>query len=99
MIKKQHLKSRPVCKVTFTLPDGVEAESVSVVGDFNNWDAGAHPLQKLKTTGQWRTTLELAPDQEYQFRYLVNGQEWHNDEAADAYRANEYGSDNSVVRT
>ena len=34
MVKKQYLKSRPVCKVTFQLSSEVEAESVDIVGDF-----------------------------------------------------------------
>ena len=34
-----------------------------------------------------------------QHRYLVDGQMWANDEAADAYAPNEFGSDNSIVNT
>ena len=37
-IKKQFLKSKPVCKVTFSLP-AEEAKKVSVVGSFNEWNA------------------------------------------------------------
>ena len=33
-IKKQYLKSKPVCKVTFSVP-AKEADSVAVVGTFN----------------------------------------------------------------
>ncbi len=29
------------------------AESVSVVGDFNNWDRDANPMERLGTTGIW----------------------------------------------
>ena len=36
MLKKQHLKSRPVCKVTFTLPKDVDADSACLVGEFND---------------------------------------------------------------
>ena len=46
-IKKQFIKSKPVCKVTFSL-EALEAESVSVVGDFNNWDEKAGLLNKQK---------------------------------------------------
>ncbi|MCB0113094.1 MAG: isoamylase early set domain-containing protein [Caldilineaceae bacterium] len=99
MIKKQYVKSRGVCKVTFTLPAEVVADSASVVGEFNQWDPAANPMQKLKTTGGWRAVVDLAPDQRYQFRYFVNGSEWHNDEAADGYQTNEHGSENSIVVT
>ena len=46
-IKKQYLKSKPVCKVTFEVT-AKEANSISVVGDFNEWNAAATPLKKLK---------------------------------------------------
>lgn len=46
-IKKQYLKSKPVCKVTFEV-SAKEANSISVVGDFNEWNAEATPLKKLK---------------------------------------------------
>ena len=48
MLKKQPLKSKPVCKVTFMLPESVKAESAYLVGDFNNWDEKATEMKKLK---------------------------------------------------
>lgn len=99
MLKKQFVKSRGVCKVTFTLPSDITADSASVVGDFNQWNPSTHPMQKMKTTGEWRSVIDLQPDQRYQFRYYVNGGEWHNDDAADGYETNEHGSENSVVVT
>ena len=38
MLKKQFLKTKEVCKVTFSLPEAVQGETVFLVGDFNNWD-------------------------------------------------------------
>ena len=70
MLKKQPLKSKPVCKVTFTLPESVKAESAYLVGDFNNWDEKATEMKKLKKNGQFTITLELDKEKEYQFRYL-----------------------------
>lgn len=43
--------------------------------------------------------LELEPEQSYQFRYLVNGEQWLNDWHADAYTPGGYGQDNGVVIT
>ena len=45
-IKKQYLKSKPICKVTFIV-DEKEANEVVVVGAFNNWDTEATSLKKL----------------------------------------------------
>ena len=99
MLKKQYVKSRGICKVTFTLPSNIDAESASVLGDFNHWDSATNPMQKMKTTGEWRAVVELQPNQSYQFRYYVNSAEWYNDDAADGSQTNEHGSENSVVVT
>jgi hypothetical protein len=56
-----------------------------------------HPL-RLTDTG-WVATIELDPGQSYQYRYLINGTEWHNDWQADRYEPNQYGGDNSVIVT
>jgi 1,4-alpha-glucan branching enzyme len=97
MLTKKFVKSKSVCKVTFQLPQNIEARQASVAGDFNNWDTGAAPLKKSK--GVWKTTLDLEQGHEYQFRYFVNEGEWHNDEAADKYIPNNVDGDNSVVVT
>jgi 1,4-alpha-glucan branching enzyme len=99
MLKKQTLKSKPVCKVTFTLPEAIKAETAYLVGDFNNWDEKATPMKLIKKNGQFSITLDLETGREYQFRYLVNGTEWHNDWHADKYVPNPFSGDNSVVTT
>ncbi|MCB9453372.1 MAG: isoamylase early set domain-containing protein [Anaerolineaceae bacterium] len=96
MLKKQVLKTKPVTKVTFELPEAVKAETAYLVGDFNDWDETATPMNRLKS-GRFTVTLELESGKEYQFRYLVNGTEWHNDWHADKYVPNPFSGDNSVV--
>ena len=98
MLKKQALKSKSIYKVTFYTPAEIEAENVNLVGDFNGWDEAATPMEALKD-GRFKITLNLDADAEYQFRYLVNGSEWHNDWDADRYVPNPFSGDNSVVIT
>lgn len=98
MLKKQYLKSRSVCKVTFYLPAAVKAETVHLVGDFNQWDEQATPMTPLKD-GRFTVTLELEKGRDYQFRYLIDQNEWHNDWEADKYVPNPFSGDNSVVST
>ena len=98
-IKKRFLKSRPECKVTFKLPKNVaeQAESVHLVGDFNNWETYATPMSKLKSRA-FTTTLDLKVGREYQFRYLINETDWENDGEADKYAPTSFpGVENSVV--
>jgi len=72
---------------------------VHLVGEFNNWNKTSHPLVWDRQEEVWKITLDLPKGREYQFRYLVNGTEWHNDWHADKYVPNPYGGDNSVVTT
>lgn len=99
MLKKQYLKTKPVCKVTFTLPvDALsDAKEVRVVGDFNNWQWESGTVMER---GQkvFKATLELLQGRHYQFRYIADNGDWENDWAADAYVPSPYfGIDNSVV--
>ena len=98
-IKKQYLKSKPVCKVTFRLPEDAagSAKSANIVGEFNEWNIYATPMKRLKN-GSFVLTLDLEPNREYQFRYLLDDEIWENDGEADKYVPNPYGdSENSVV--
>ena len=94
-IKKQYLKSKPVCKVTFSVP-AKEADEVAVVGTFNSWDSKATNLKKLKN-GTFKGTVDLEKDNSYEFRYVVDG-EYINDDQADAYSWNEFAAaENGVL--
>ena len=98
MLKKQYLKSKAICKVTFTLPkEAAEgAKEVKVLGDFNNWSWENGAPMKV-TKGEYKAILELATGNTYQFRYMIDRDSWENDYQADAYVPNEFGGDNSVL--
>ncbi|RZJ69857.1 isoamylase early set domain-containing protein [Flavobacterium sp.] len=95
-IKKQFTKTKPVCKVTFSV-EAKSAETASVVGDFNAWDAEAGTLAKQKN-GTFKGVFDLAKDSVYEFRYVVDG-EYQNEPEADGTRGNDFGSENSVLNT
>ena len=99
-IQKQYLKSKPVCKVTFTLPRNMtgSAGEVYLVGEFNDWDETAHPM-KQKKDGDFNLTMNLEKGREYRFRYLLDGDIWENDDCADRYDPSPFGPDNSVIIT
>ena len=99
MIYKETLPNNQGVQVTFELPSSIWAERVNLVGDFNAWDTASDEMRQGRNDGKWRITLVLPEGKEYEFRYLVNGRDWHNDWHADKYRSNKYGTDNSVVCT
>lgn len=93
-ITKQYLKSKPICKVTFSVP-AKDATQVVVAGNFNEWDTATNALKKLKN-GTFKGTIDLPKDNSYEFKYVVDG-EWQNETQADAYAWNEFASENSVL--
>jgi 1,4-alpha-glucan branching enzyme len=104
MLKKKYVKSRNVYKVTFELPvaelpEEVEVERLDLLGDFNQWDPDATPMNYSKHKKAYHAMVELDPGGSYQFRYYLNRAQWLNEWHADGYATNEYGGDNCVVTT
>lgn len=99
MLKKAYSKTKPVCKVTFSLPieAAPDAEKVFVLGDFNDWNAQEAPEMK-KTQSHFEATIELAAGRRYEFRYLIDGKRWENDWDADGYEPSPFaGIANSII--
>ena len=96
MIKKSYSKSGTKCKVTFKMPSELPADSVNLVGEFNEWNLEGIPMKKLKD-GSYSATLSLQSGKSYRYRYLLDGAVWENDWEPDAYEPNEFGTENSVL--
>ncbi len=98
-IKKQYLKSKPYCKVTFRLDkkSAGKAKKAGLAGEFNNWEAEKTPMKALKS-GDFTVTVNLSTGKEYQFRYVIDGTNWITDESADKYvPAGFSNAENAVV--
>jgi len=94
-IKKQFIKSKPVCKVTFSI-EAKEASTAAVVGDFNNWNPEEGELKKQKN-GTFKATFDLPAAHTYEFRYVVDG-EFVNDDQADDFKWNDFAAaENGVL--
>jgi 1,4-alpha-glucan branching enzyme len=94
-VKKQFIKTKPVCKVTFSI-EAKESNAVAVVGDFNNWNPSEGELSKLKN-GTFKGVFELPTDNSFEFKYLIDGS-YANEPQADSFRYNEFaGAENSVL--
>jgi len=96
MLQKKFTPKRTVCRVTFKVPRDWAEQEVSVVGDFNDWDPEANKMEKKD--GQWETLLRLKPNREYKFKYLLDGEDWQNDNDADDYTSNPFGTKDSVLK-
>ena len=94
MIKSRGAKGK--ARVTFTVDPQVGAQTAAVCGEWNDWSAGADVMHR-DADGGFSVTVSLDAGRAYRFRYLLDGQRWDNDWAADAYQPNDFGGDDSVV--
>jgi 1,4-alpha-glucan branching enzyme len=94
-MKKTLIKNSEKMSITFEMPAEIEGKTLSLVGDFNNWDGNKTQMKRRKD-GTWAFTLRLVPGT-YRYRYLADNAIWHNDWDADAYEPSGVGEDNSVV--
>ena len=54
------------------------ASSVTVVGDFNDWDPSGTPLRLTGQSGVWSVELRLKPGR-YHYTFLIDGRRWAGD--------------------
>jgi hypothetical protein len=91
---RRALQEAPVT-VQFVLDDR-RATSVSVVGDFNAWDAAAAPLVRDSVSGVWSALVGVTPGR-HVYAFLVNGREWKLDPRAPRAKDADYGTEQSVM--
>jgi 1,4-alpha-glucan branching enzyme len=94
VIKSRGAKGK--ANVTFTVDPQVGAQTAAVCGEWNDWLADAGVMHR-DAEGGFSVTVVLDAGRAYRFRYLLDGQRWDNDWAADAYQPNDFGGDDSVV--
>ncbi len=70
------------------------ANEVLLLGDFNNWKAGASPMKK-NGDGLWQKISYLHPGR-YEYRFLVDGK-WCCDPRILKRCRNCFGSENTVI--
>src|SRR5438132_11007918 len=73
-----------------------EAQSVHVVGTFNDWRPGSIALEDQDHDGVWRATVVL-PAGTYEYMFVVDGERWVPDHLAERLVADDFGRENSIV--
>ena len=82
-----------VVEVVFEAP---QAASVTIVGDFNDWDPRRTQLVRASHEGLWRARLRLVPGV-YQYSFVLDGTAWVSDPLAKTMLADGFGGKNSVI--
>jgi Glycogen recognition site of AMP-activated protein kinase len=71
------------------------ASSVTVVGDFNDWDPSGTPLRPTGRSGVWSVELRLKPGR-YHYTFLIDGNRWAGD-PSEPHVTSDFGAPVSVL--
>ncbi|HKV34623.1 MAG TPA: S8 family serine peptidase [Pyrinomonadaceae bacterium] len=72
------------------------AASVSVAGDFNEWDPLATPLRR-NGSGLWTTNILAPQTGRFEYKFIVNEQRWIEDPSNGMKAPDQFGGFNSVL--
>jgi hypothetical protein len=86
-------ESTHVVQFVFVAPT---ARSVSLVGDFNNWEMDATPLAAGPARSVWTVQLRL-PNGRHRYAFVVDDSTWAADPAAPPAAGDDFGMPSSVV--
>jgi hypothetical protein len=75
--------------------DAAGANTVSIVGDFNDWNSAAAPLKRFGTNGPWTATITVMPGR-HLYAFMVDGK-LVVDPRAPSTRDLDYGGEASVM--
>jgi hypothetical protein len=73
-----------------------QAARVSLVGDFNDWDPAATPMERTPTGGTWSVVVPLRAGR-HEYAFVVDGKQWLPDPSAPLAPVDGLGAPNSVV--
>jgi hypothetical protein len=77
--------------------DVPDAQQVSVVGDWNNWDPEAQELKKSTNDTLWVIEMKLEKGREYRYQFVIDGEKWVPDPDAAIKIDDGFGGVNSVL--
>jgi len=73
-----------------------KVKKVNIAGTFNNWSMTADPLYDREGSGMWTIVLPLPPGK-YEYKFIINGDEWLPDPANPTTTDDGFGGYNSVI--
>jgi hypothetical protein len=89
------LRQASLIPVTFTL-SYPEAESVSLIGSFNQWNPACHKMQQRGDINTWVLELRL-PEGRHEYAFLVDGKMVVPDQSSPFYQSDGFGNRNSIL--
>jgi 1,4-alpha-glucan branching enzyme len=73
-----------------------KVKKVNIAGTFNNWSTTADPLYDREGSGMWTIVLPLPPGK-YEYKFIIDNDEWIPDPANPVTTDDGFGGSNSVI--
>lgn len=83
-------------EVRFTLA-APQASSVTLVGDFTDWETSGHTLTDTDGDGVWETNLRLKKGRVYEYNFIIDGEVWIPDPNALMQVDDGFGGESSIL--
>ncbi|MFH1746577.1 MAG: alpha-amylase family glycosyl hydrolase [Planctomycetota bacterium] len=84
-------------RCTFHYRPSETVQKVVLAGSFNTWDRQAIPMLGPDEHGEWTVQIEL-PTSTYEYKFLIDGEQWINDPINLDQVPDSFGGYNSLVR-
>ena len=75
------LKTNDTVSIRFVL-SAPEAQTVTLVADFNDWSPDGHMLTRNEASGEWEILVPLRKGRSYVYNFLIDGEYWLPDPSA-----------------
>ena len=75
------LKGNETVSIRFVL-SAPEAETVTLVADFNSWSPDGHRLTRNEASGEWEILVPLKKGRSYVYNFVIDGEHWLTDPSA-----------------
>ena len=95
--EKPAASTGPPVEVEFSFQPVISGvQSVSLAGDFNDWNATATPMADGDGDGRWTVKVKLTPGP-HEYKFVIDGTTWQEDPNAEDTKSDPYGGKNSVL--
>jgi len=81
-------------EVNFSYEPMITVDQVYLAGEFNEWDPEGTKM--IEEDGVYEKTIYLKPG-EYEYKFVVDGENWIRPEDADDYAPDGFGGENAVI--
>ncbi|MCD6120908.1 MAG: isoamylase early set domain-containing protein [Spirochaetales bacterium] len=88
-------KDEVIVKFELTAP---EAKSVSLAGDFNNWEPSKLFLKDRNGDGKWELKIRLKKGKVYTYNFLIDGTKWIPDPSSPTKVKDDFGGESSILK-